>query len=187
MHGPLPALKRGFKKWIGWRRLGIAASVIIIAFAVTTLVRTLKGIDTGVILTALTDIPRGHIGLAAICVFFAFCTLTFYDFFALRTIGKKHVPYRIAALSSFTSYSIGHNIGATVFTGGAIRFRIYSDYGLNAIDVAKICFLAGLTFWLGNLFVLGIGMTWHPWAAAAMATRCAEIPSRCARTCSTAR
>ena len=85
----------------------------------------------------------------------AFCTLTFYDLFALRTIGKTHVPYRIAAMSSFTSYTIGHNIGATVFTGGAIRFRIYSDYGLTAIDVAKICFLSGLTFWLGNLFVLG--------------------------------
>ena len=98
----------------------------------------------------------------------AFCTLTFYDFFALRTLGKKHVPYRIAALSSFTSYSIGHNIGATVFTGGAIRFRIYSDYGLNAIDVAKICFLSGLTFWLGNMFVLGIGMALHPSAASAM-------------------
>jgi uncharacterized membrane protein YbhN (UPF0104 family) len=168
MHGLLPALKRGLKRWVGWRRLGIAASVFIIAFAITTLVRTLKGIDTGVILTALTEIPRGSIGLAAICVFLAFCTLTFYDFFALRTIGKKQVPYRIAALSSFTSYSIGHNIGATVFTGGAIRFRIYSDYGLNAIDVAKICFLSGLTFWLGNIFVLSIGMVVHPDAASAM-------------------
>jgi hypothetical protein len=55
-----------------------------------------------------------------------------------------------------------------VFTGGAIRFRIYSDYGLNAIDVAKICFLSGLTFWLGNLLVLGFGLAWHPWAASAM-------------------
>ncbi len=141
---------RGFKERIGWKRLGIAASLLIIAFAITTLVRTLKGVDTGVILIALTEIPPAHIALAALCVLGAFCTLTFYDFFALRTIGKKHVPYRIAALSSFTSYSIGHNIGATVFTGGAIRFRIYSDYGLNAIDVAKICFLSGLTFWLGN-------------------------------------
>src|SRR5262252_10557897 len=168
MHGLLTALARGFKKWIGWRRLGIAASLFIIAFAVTTLVRTLKGVDTSVILTALTEIPPGHIALAALCVVCAFCTLTFYDFFALRTIGKRHVPYRIAALSSFTSYSIGHNIGATVFTGGAIRFRIYSDYGLNAIDVAKICFLSGLTFWLGNTFVLGIGMALHPSAASAM-------------------
>jgi hypothetical protein len=168
MPGLLTALGRGFKKWIGWKRLGIAASLFIIAFAITTLVRTLKGVDTGVILTALTEIPPGHIALAALCVVCAFGTLTFYDFFALRTIGKKQVPYRIAALSSFTSYSIGHNIGATVFTGGAIRFRIYSDYGLNAIDVAKICFLSGLTFWLGNLVVLGIGMAYHPSAASAM-------------------
>ncbi|GLH79617.1 membrane protein [Bradyrhizobium sp. SSBR45G] len=164
----LTTLSRGFKKWIGWKRLGIAASLAIIAFAITTLVRTLKGVDGGVILTALTEIPPGHIALAALCVVGAFCTLTFYDYFALRTIGKKHVPYRIAAMSAFTSYSIGHNIGATVFTGGAIRFRIYSDYGLSAIDVAKICFLSGLTFWLGNLFVLGIGMTLHPAAATSM-------------------
>src|SRR5712691_2430413 len=168
MQGLLTALGRGFKKWIGWKRLGVAASLLIIAFAITTLVRTLKGVDAAVILTALTDIPPGHIALAALCVVGAFCTLTFYDFFALRTIGKKLVPYRIAAMSSFTSYSIGHNIGATVFTGGAIRFRIYSDYGLNAIDVAKICFLSGLTFWLGNLVVLGVGMAYHPQPAPAI-------------------
>lgn len=168
MYGLLAALKRGFKEKIGWKRLGIAASLLIIALAITHLVRTLKGVDSAVIMVALTDISPYRIALAALCVVGAFCTLTFYDFFALRTIGRNHVPYRIAALASFTSYTIGHNIGATVFTGGAIRFRIYSDYGLTAIDVAKICFLSGLTFWLGNLFVLGIGMTWHPWAAAGM-------------------
>ena len=168
MYRMLTALGRGFKQRIGWKRLGVAASLIIIAFAAATLVRTLKGIDPGVMLVALTEIPPHRIALAALCVVGAFCTLTFYDFFALRTIGKKHVPYRIAAMSSFTSYTIGHNIGATVFTGGAIRFRIYSDYGLGAVDVAKICFLSGLTFWLGNAFVLGAGMAWQPTAASAM-------------------
>ncbi len=168
MYRLLTTLKRGFKEKIGWKRLGVALSLVIIALAITHLVRTLKGVDTAVVLAALTDIAPHRIALAALCVVGAFCTLTFYDFFALRTIGRNHVPYRIAALSSFTSYTIGHNVGATVFTGGAIRFRIYSDYGLSAIDVAKICFLSGLTFWLGNLFVLGIGMTWHPWAASSM-------------------
>src|SRR6476619_232967 len=168
MHRLLTTLGRGFKEKIGWKRLGIAASLLIIILAVTHLVRTLKGVDSAVVLVALTELPPHRIALAALCVVGAFCTLTFYDFFALRTIGRNHVPYRIAALSSFTSYTIGHNIGATVFTGGAIRFRIYSDYGLTAIDVAKICFLSGLTFWLGNLFVLGFGMAWHPWAASAM-------------------
>src|SRR3954465_1114090 len=168
MQRMLTALGRGFKQYIGWKRLGVVASLIVIALAVTHLVHTLKALDTARIMAAMAAKPTMQIAMAALCVIGAFCTLTFYDYFALRTIGKKQVPYRIAAMSAFTSYTIGHNIGATVFTGGAIRFRIYSDYGLNAIDVAKICFLSGLTFWLGNLFVLGLGMAWHPWAASAM-------------------
>jgi uncharacterized membrane protein YbhN (UPF0104 family) len=163
MYRLLTTLGRGFKERIGWKRLGIAASILIITLAITTLIRTLKGVDAGVILTALADTKPHNVALAALCVVGSFCTLTFYDFFALRTIGKKHVPYRIAAMSAFTSYTIGHNIGATVFTGGAIRFRIYSDFGLSAIDVAKVCFL-----WLGNLLVLGFGLAWHPSAAGAM-------------------
>src|SRR5947208_17047644 len=126
MHRLLTALGRGFKEKIGWKRLGIAASLLIIIFAVTTLVRTLKGVDTGIILTALTEIAPHRIALAALCVVGAFCTLTFYDFFALRTIGKTHIPYPIATMSSFTSYTFGTTIGATVFTGRAIPFRIYS-------------------------------------------------------------
>jgi uncharacterized membrane protein YbhN (UPF0104 family) len=169
MQGLVSALRRVFEKWIGWKRLGLLASVTIVTIAVMHLIKTLKGINTSIVLTAIEDKSYGHIGLAALCVFFSFCTLTFYDLFALRTIGKFNVPYRIAALSSFTSYTIGHNIGATVFTGGAIRFRIYSDWGLTAIDVAKICFISGLTFWLGNTFVLGIGLMWHPSAAEAIA------------------
>src|SRR6188472_1123026 len=80
---------------------------------------------------------------------------------------KGTEPSQIA-LAAFTSYSIGHNVGASVFTGGAVRYRIYSAWGLNAIDVAKICFLAGLTFWLGNAAVLGLGIAYHPEAAAAI-------------------
>jgi uncharacterized membrane protein YbhN (UPF0104 family) len=86
----------------------------------------------------------------------------------LRTVGRSAVPYRIAALSAFTSYSVGHNVGASVFTGGAVRYRIYSAYGLDAVAVAKLCFIAGLTFWLGNATVLGIGILIVPQAASAI-------------------
>jgi len=164
----LSALGRVFTERIGWKRLGIVASLLIVSVAVMHLFRTLRGVDTAIVLSALAEKSEAQIAAAALCVLCAFFTLTFYDLFALRTIGKVQVPYRIAALSSFTSYTIGHNIGATVFTGGAIRFRIYSDWGLTAIDVAKICFISGLTFWLGNTFVLGIGMIWHPQAAASI-------------------
>src|SRR5262249_3539749 len=87
---------------------------------------------------------------------------------ALRTIGRDAVPYRVAAFTGFTSYTIGHNLGATVLTAGAIRLRIYSAWGLGIIDIAKIAFVTGLTFWLGNAFVLGCGMAYAPGAVSAV-------------------
>jgi len=78
------------------------------------------------------------------------------------------VPYRVAALAGFTSYSVGHNVGASVVTGGAVRYRIYSANGLSAVEVAKLCFVAGLTFWLGNAAVLGLGIAYAPEAASAI-------------------
>jgi uncharacterized membrane protein YbhN (UPF0104 family) len=116
----------------------------------------------------MTETEPRLIMLSALSVAAGYFTLTFYDWFAVRTIGRRDVPYRINALAAFTSYSIGHNVGASVFTGGAVRYRIYSAWDLSAVDVAKIVFLAGLTFWLGNLAVLGMGIAYHPEAASAI-------------------
>jgi len=161
----LRAGARFFQNSIGWNRIGVFLSLAIITVAVVVLVRLLRDINVNEVLAALKAVDRRHIIAAAIFVAGGYFTLTFYDWFALRTIGHAEIPYRIAALSGFTSYSIGHNIGATVFTGGAVRYRIYSAYGLDAIEVAKICFIAGLTFWLGNATVLGLGILHSPHAA----------------------
>jgi glycosyltransferase 2 family protein len=149
-------------------RLGVIVSVAVIAVACYVLYHMLRGIDTFEVIEAIKSTETHQIALAALFVAAGYFTLTFYDLFAVRAIGHVHVPYRINALAAFSSYSIGHNVGASVFTGGAVRYRIYSAWGLNAIDVAKICFLAGLTFWLGNAAVLGLGITYHPEAAAAI-------------------
>jgi hypothetical protein len=153
---------------IGWGRIGVALSLTIIAIALFVLFRILRGIDYRDVLQALAKTDPRDILLAALFVAFGYFTLTFYDLFALRTIGKNHIHYRVAALGGFTSYSVGHNVGATVFTGGAVRYRIYSHWGLSAMDVAKICFVAGTTFWLGNITVLGVGIAWHPEAASSI-------------------
>src|SRR5216684_2338339 len=84
------------------------------------------------------------------------------DLLALRTIGRTDVPYRIAALASFTSYPIAHGVGAVALVSPVIRYRIYASNGLGALDVANICFLTGLTFWLGNLTALGLSLLGAP-------------------------
>jgi len=162
------AIARFFGRTIGWNRIGFFLSLVIITVAAVVLYRILRGIDMREVLEAIKGTETRDIVLAGLFVAAGYFTLTFYDLFALRTIGAGHVPYRVAALAGFTSYSVGHNVGASVFTGGAVRYRIYSSWGLSAIDVAKICFVAGLTFWLGNVAVLGLGIAYEPWAASAI-------------------
>jgi uncharacterized membrane protein YbhN (UPF0104 family) len=128
----------------------------------------LRGIDVDEVVSAVTDTKPRNLIFAGLCVAAGYFTLTFYDLFALRTIGRPEVPYWTAALAGFTSYSVGHNVGASVFTGGAVRYRIYSSWGLSAVEVAKICFVAGLTFWLGNATVLGLGILYEPGAASSI-------------------
>src|SRR6188508_1873721 len=146
-------------------KLGVVISVAVIGIACYVLYHMLRGIDVNEVLEAIKSTEPSQIAMAALFVAAGYFTLTFYDLFAVRAIGRGHVPYRVNALAAFTSYSIGHNVGASVFTGGAVRYRIYSAWGLNAIEVAKICFIAGLTFWLGNITVLGFGFAYHPQAA----------------------
>jgi glycosyltransferase 2 family protein len=161
----LRAIARFCQDTIGWNRLGFLLSITIISVAVVVLYRILHEIEVHEVVDALHATPVHDIVAAGLFVAAGYFTLTFYDWFALRTIGRGEIPYSTAALAGFTSYSVGHNIGATVFTGGAVRYRVYSASGLDAIEVAKLCFIAGLTFWLGNAAVLGLGVTYHPLAA----------------------
>jgi uncharacterized membrane protein YbhN (UPF0104 family) len=145
-----------------WSWVGFALSTTIVGISVYVLANILKDVDFAGVAANVSAMPASQIARAVLFVAGAYVTLTGYDIFAVRTIGANHVPYRVAALASFAGYAIGHNIGATAISAGAVRYRIYSQFGLGLIDVAKICFLTGLTFWLGNLATLGVGMAYRP-------------------------
>jgi uncharacterized membrane protein YbhN (UPF0104 family) len=149
-------------------RIGFALSLTIFLVAAYVLYRILHDIDPHELFSALRAADRRTLITAGCFVAAGYLTLTFYDLFALYTIGRNDVPYRIAALGGFTSYAVGHNVGASVFSGGAVRYRIYSTWGLSVVEVTKICFIAGLTFWLGNVTVLGLGILYSPAAAQAV-------------------
>lgn len=164
----LQAAAEAFDRRIGWHRFGVVLSIAIIASAAVVLYRTLSDLNPHDVISALRAFSPRDVVIAAGFVALGYITLTFYDVFALHTIGRRDVPYRVAFVAGFTSYSIGHNVGASAFTGGAVRYRIYSHHGLSAIEVAKICFVAGFTFWLGNATMLGLGVAYAPEAASAI-------------------
>jgi glycosyltransferase 2 family protein len=168
MYGDLYSFAKTFDDKVGWGRVGVALSIAIIAVAAMVLYHMLHDIDFDQVIEAIEAVEKHDVARAALFVAAGYFTLTFYDLFALRTLGHDEIPYRIAAFAGFTSYAVGHNVGASAITAGAVRYRIYSAHGLSGIDVAKLCFIAGLTFWLGNATVLGIGIALVPQAASAI-------------------
>jgi glycosyltransferase 2 family protein len=85
----------------------------------------------------------------------SYLCLTFFDWLALHYVGRS-LPYRYVALASFTSLSIGHNIGFAALSSGAIRYRFYSRWGLTLGEVARVILFCAITVGLG-LAILGGG------------------------------
>jgi len=147
---------------IGFKRIVLGVSLAMLAIAIYVLVNKLKHINWSKVFSAISEIGPGTLVVAGLFTAAAYLTLTVYDYFATRTIGRDDIPYPACAMGSFTSYSIAHNLGATVFTAAVVRYLVYSRYKITAPEVVKLCFIAGLTFWLGNATVLGLGFVLEP-------------------------
>jgi phosphatidylglycerol lysyltransferase len=130
--------------------LGIA----LLGLAVYVLHHLLRQYHLHDILDRVRAIPSGKIWRAAILTCCGYGCLTLYDALAVRFAGAR-VPYARVALISFMSYAIGHNVGLTTLSGGAIRYRAYSALGLSAKQIATIIGFGTLTFGLGSGVLLG--------------------------------
>jgi hypothetical protein len=155
-------LQKPFFSGARLKGLGVVFSVAIAAIAVFALMHAFRNVNYGEVAAVIERTNPGLIALALLLVAASYASLTIYDLLALRTIGRPDIPYRIAALASFTSYPIAHGVGAVALVSPVIRYRIYVVNGLGVLDVANICFLTGLTFWLGNLTAFGLSVLYEP-------------------------
>lgn len=131
----------------------IVIGVAAVALAGFLLYRTLSRYSFDQLVDAVTAIPVAKLLAAGGFAALSYACLTFFDYFGLRYAGKP-LAYPKAALASFTSLSLGHNIGFAALSSGAVRYRFYSRWGLSTEQVAKVILFCGLTVGLG-LMVLG--------------------------------
>ncbi|HEY2245297.1 MAG: YbhN family protein [Xanthobacteraceae bacterium] len=151
----------------GRSRISIAISVAIVIVAAAVLYHLLHDIEIGKIVAALEAQSQWRIVIAGALVIAGYSNLVCYDLFALHTIGKRNIPLRVVAFASFTSYTIGHSLGAATLTCGLVRLRIYSFWQMNLTHIAKIALFTGMTYWLGNIVVLGGAVAYAPQALTA--------------------
>jgi uncharacterized membrane protein YbhN (UPF0104 family) len=135
------------------RRVGLFVGIAVTLLAAFLLYRTLRNYSIAEIMAAVRAVPGPRIAMAAVFAAASYLCLTGFDWLALRYVGHP-LSYRYAALTSFVSLSLGHNIGFAALSSGAIRYRFYSRRGLQMGEIAKVILFCGLTVGLG-LSVLG--------------------------------
>src|SRR5579863_544518 len=138
------------------RRLGVAASAVIVTVSLAIFVRTLIRVDPAKFKAAIAGTGGDQVMLAFAFAALSYLALTGYDGLALRHL-KIKAPYRLTALASFTSYAFSFTLGFPLVTGAAVRYWIYGPAGLSAGKVASLTIVAGITFWLGMGLVVGSG------------------------------
>lgn len=135
--------------------LARAAIVGAIALAVFLLYRTLSRYDAQELADSVTFVPAARLFAAAGLAAASYLCLTMFDWLGLRYAGHS-IPWRRAAFASFVALSIGHNIGFAGLSSGALRYRFYHRWGLDAAAVAKVVAFSGMTVGLGLAMLGGL-------------------------------
>lgn len=137
------------------RLASIGAALLIAALGLAALFRLLHSVRPHEVRHAFDALSAGQIGAALLLTTASYLMLTLYDRFALQVINRP-LPWRTYALASFTSYSLSHNLGLALLTGGSARYRVYRAAGLSGGEVGSVIALASLSFWNGVILLAGL-------------------------------
>jgi phosphatidylglycerol lysyltransferase len=139
-----------------WKTLiGSGLAIGLFSGALYVLNRELKNYKLEDIITSFRTIPATQVVESGIFCILSYVVLTLYDVLAIKYVGEKLKYYRIA-LASFIGYTFSHNLGFSVVTGGAARYRLFSSWGLTAPQIAQAIAFSGVTFWFGFALLAGI-------------------------------
>lgn len=135
--------------------------LVITAFAVYFLHKEISQYNFADIRRSVGEISDYRLLLALFFTIINYAILTLNDGLALKYIGKK-LHWTKVGFASFVSNTISFNLGMSLLTGGSTRYGIYSAYGLNTSETAKVLGFCNLTIWFGSAGILGVLLLSEP-------------------------
>lgn len=144
-------------KKYGWSVLGFC----VVAVSVWLLYREVRGLSLDDVGDSLVAISHLHWTLASIGALIAYAALAGYDSLALKYL-NRHVGRLFITLTSFTTYALSHNLGASVLSGSLIRYRAYSSKGLTGLEIGQLIAFCSFTFALGTVILTGLVLLVDP-------------------------
>lgn len=137
-----------------FHRLLPLLGVLLFGAALWVLHHQLKAHRYQDLLAAFRAIPFDRIVLAVVYTALGYLVLTMYDWLSIRYVSHP-VSYPRTAMAAVIGYAFSNSMGHSFLTGGGVRYRLYSAWGLTAVDIAKVIIFAHVTFYLGTMILIG--------------------------------
>jgi phosphatidylglycerol lysyltransferase len=139
----------------------LVAAVAIFCAAVVVLCFEFASVSPHDVLAFLAALSKGQVFAAIGLTAASYLLLTGYDFLALRYV-RRRLRFREVLLASFTAFAFSNNIGFQFLSGGSMRYRIYSSFGLNVVEVGEIVAFCTFAYALGVITVGGLLALFEP-------------------------
>ena len=153
---------RALRRW-----LGPILVLVVLAIAVGALHAELRRFHYHDIATAFAALSRTRLILAIGLALSAYLVLPGYDAIALAAIGRP-APFPRVLFSSFIAYAISQTLGFPLVTGGSVRYRFWTAWGLATPEVGAAIGYVVATFAVGLVAMSGAAMLAEPAGTAAL-------------------
>ncbi|MBO6290062.1 MAG: UPF0104 family protein [Alphaproteobacteria bacterium] len=141
-----------FVSWLGLFFFGLAAFMIY---------RQLSKYTLEEIKDAIIAVPNKNIMYACIASFCGYMALSSYDYLALRYIKHKMAAWKWI-FAGFIGFAVSNNAGHAIVSGGAIRYRLYTRWRVQASEIVKMVTFSGFTYLVACFFLVIIGFMLSP-------------------------
>jgi uncharacterized membrane protein YbhN (UPF0104 family) len=143
------------------RVVGAGVSLLLLAGAVFVLRSELRDHSAREIMDQLRSFPPLRLVLALAATVLGYLALAGYDALSLAALGRR-LPFRRVAYAAFLGYAFANSLPLSVVTGAAVRYRLYSQWGIARTDAARVITLNTVTYAVGLLASAGLAFALQP-------------------------
>src|SRR5215472_1808722 len=155
--GPAEGRRRGMV--LGGRRhcLLVVAAIAVTGLLAWGIESRASSLDFRLLAASLRTTPLSSLAIAIAATTLSYLALVGYDFSGLRYARVKLQP-KTVLLGAFCGFAVGNTIGFGAFSGGAVRYRVYTAAGVAPAQIARVVLFNSAALGVGLATIAALGL-----------------------------
>jgi phosphatidylglycerol lysyltransferase len=140
----------------------LAVPLVITGIALALLHHMSQSISLADVKRDAQAYPLAVLAVSFLATCISYLALSLYDVIILRAVTPVKLPLAVPTLTGISSLAVSNMLGFSWLTGAAIRYRVYSAFGVDIAAVARLIATSWIAFFLGLMTIIGCLMILHP-------------------------